>query len=75
MILSSIRKEDEKTKKLVEHLACLTLAIKQVLVYITEAGASTGEFLDLYHDSDESQIELLSTNYGNLGRYRESLIL
>lgn len=75
MLRTSLRddqmRDEESTKGLLEFLTCLPLAIKQASAYMARTGISTAQYLGYCHDSDKSQIKLLSENFEDLGRYRE----
>ncbi|KAH6646798.1 nucleoside phosphorylase domain-containing protein [Truncatella angustata] len=65
------QEDKQRTKELLKHLACLPLAIKQASAFMAERGTSTTKYLELCHESDESQVELLSINFEDRGRYPE----
>ncbi|KAL4889182.1 hypothetical protein BDV59DRAFT_210483 [Aspergillus ambiguus] len=57
---------------LLEHLTFLPLAITQAAAYINKKGISTSEYLDLLKEQEADVVELLSEDFGDDGRYKDS---
>ncbi|RYP80699.1 hypothetical protein DL770_006113 [Monosporascus sp. CRB-9-2] len=61
----------QDTKRLLEALAYLPLAIKQASAYIATEQLSISEYLNLYRTSDADMIGLLSEHFEDRHRYQE----
>lgn len=61
----------EATKKLVDLLANLPLAIRQASAFMAAKSISTAEYLELYESDHEDMIDLLSRDFEDRHRYTE----
>ncbi|KAF7524554.1 hypothetical protein G7054_g11381 [Neopestalotiopsis clavispora] len=62
----------DSTERLTEHLAFLPLAIKQASMYMYRTGVSTAEYLRHCMSSDQAKTRLLSQDFEDRNRYRET---
>ena len=62
----------QATLTLFQQLAYLPLAIVQAAAYINENGIPVSEYLSLLDDTEEKVIEVLSEDFEDEGRYKES---
>ncbi|RYP06620.1 hypothetical protein DL764_003072 [Monosporascus ibericus] len=62
----------QDTKRLLEALAYLPLAIRQASAYIATEQLSISEYLNLYRTSDADMIDLLSEHFEDRHRYQEA---
>ncbi|RYP75129.1 hypothetical protein DL771_002590 [Monosporascus sp. 5C6A] len=62
----------QDTKRLLQELAYLPLAIKQASAYIATEQLSISEYLNLYQTSDADMIGLLSEHFEDRHRYQEA---
>ncbi|KAF7549262.1 hypothetical protein G7Z17_g6496 [Cylindrodendrum hubeiense] len=60
----------ENPESLLSCLAHLPLAIKQASAYMAKTGMSTTKYFDYFQSSDRTQIELLSRDFEDRGRYK-----
>jgi tetratricopeptide (TPR) repeat protein len=60
------------TDELIKLLTFLPLAIVQAAAFINANDISILEYMEMYEATDQSAIELLSKNFEDLGRYRET---
>ncbi|KAK8115614.1 kinesin light chain 1 [Apiospora sp. TS-2023a] len=67
----SQRSDVDSTERLLDFLTFLLLAIKQASAFIMWTGVTTIKYLGYCLSSDETQIELLSTEFGDRHRYAE----
>ncbi|KAI4599644.1 hypothetical protein KJ359_001741 [Pestalotiopsis sp. 9143b] len=63
----------DSTKALLEQLSYLPLAIKQASAYMAKTAQSTTEYLGHYRRSNRNQMELLSRDFEDRGRYTQTL--
>ncbi|KAL1989626.1 hypothetical protein VTN49DRAFT_6823 [Thermomyces lanuginosus] len=63
--------DEERTKKLIECLGYLPLALRQASAYMTKKQISTSEYLDHCQSSDRDMVELLSKDFEDPHRYKE----
>ncbi|ETS75190.1 hypothetical protein PFICI_13674 [Pestalotiopsis fici W106-1] len=59
----------QSTNTLIDRLAYLPLAIKQASAYMAQTGDSTSTYLRYHRESNQEQIELLSRDFEDQGRY------
>ncbi|KAF2726496.1 hypothetical protein EJ04DRAFT_453249, partial [Polyplosphaeria fusca] len=65
--------EDEGiVREFLEMLAFLALAIVQAVAFINKNNSTLKEYLSIYKDSEEDAIELLSKDFEDQGRYRDT---
>ena len=62
----------EDTIKLLQKLTFLPLAIVQAAAYINESGTTLANYLLLLEDQEQNVIELLSEDFEDEGRYRDT---
>jgi tetratricopeptide (TPR) repeat protein len=72
LIHPGIADDPETVSKLLEQLTFLPLAIVQAAAYINENGISILEYLSLFEDTEENIVAVLSEDFEDDGRYRES---
>jgi tetratricopeptide (TPR) repeat protein len=72
IIDTDILHDSEATRSFLRQLTCLPLAIVQAAAYIDENMISVGEYLDMLVGTEETAVELLSEDFEDDGRYRES---
>jgi tetratricopeptide (TPR) repeat protein len=72
LIHPGIVDDPETVSKLLEQLTFLPLAIVQAAAYINENEISILEYLSLFKDTEENIIAVLSEDFEDDGRYRES---
>jgi hypothetical protein len=72
LIQNDILKEEEATVKLLELLTCLPLAIVQAAAYMNENEISISSYITLYENGEDEVIELLSEDFEDQGRYRDT---
>ena len=62
--------DKQSISELIQCLAHIPLAIKQASAYMLEAGISPAKYLEYYHSSSNTQINLLGQSFPDLQRYR-----
>jgi len=73
LIDPTILHDPQTTTNLLTQLTCLPLAIVQAATYINKTGLSVLEYLSLFEDTKEEDIiEVLSEDFEDDGRYKES---
>lgn len=63
---------EEVTRNFLRQLTYLPLAIVQAAAYINENSISVGDYLNMLVGTEEAAVEILSEDYEDEGRYRES---
>ncbi|KAL2207286.1 hypothetical protein CC79DRAFT_1396815 [Sarocladium strictum] len=71
-LLPLCRANNETITELARTLTCLPLAISQAAAYIKRNGIPVSNYLSLLRDVDKEAIDLLSREYPDHTRYRES---
>jgi tetratricopeptide (TPR) repeat protein len=66
------QRNDTATASLLELLSYLPLAIRQASAYMARTGMAVDKYLNHCRDSDQKFIRLLSEDFEDLGRYRET---
>ena len=72
LIQTHILKEDKATIRLLNLLACLPLAIVQAAAFINANEISISSYIALYKNGEDEVIELLSKDFEDQGRYRDT---
>jgi hypothetical protein len=72
LIQTHILKEDKATVRLLNLLAYLPLAIVQAAAFINANEISISLYIALYKNGEDEVIELLSTDFEDQGRYRDT---
>ncbi|OKL61585.1 hypothetical protein UA08_03266 [Talaromyces atroroseus] len=72
IIDADILDDSAVTARFLRQLTYLPLAIVQAAAYINENSISVGEYLDMLEGTEETVVELLSEDFEDDGRYRES---
>jgi nucleoside phosphorylase/tetratricopeptide (TPR) repeat protein len=72
LIKKDLLNDHEAAIALLRELACLPLAITQVAAYINEKDISLSEYTALLHENEPDVIELLSEDFGDEGRYKDT---
>ena len=72
LIHPELMENDQSAKNLLKKLAFLPLAIAQAAAYINTNGISVAEYLSLFKGTEEHIIEVLSKDFTDEGRYKES---
>jgi tetratricopeptide (TPR) repeat protein len=72
LIHPEVLDDKEATLTLFQRLEHLPLAIVQAAAYINENGIPVDEYLSLLDDTEEAVIEILSEDFEDEGRYKES---
>lgn len=72
LIEKSLMGEDDISKKLLNNLAHLPLAIKQAAAYMNKHTMSASDYLQIYEENDEELIYLLSAEFEGRGRYGDA---
>ncbi|KAF3059497.1 Kinesin light chain [Daldinia childiae] len=65
-------RDDKSVHSLLELLACLPLAIKQAAAYMVKTGMTTTKYLHHCHTSNSTLIKLLSKDFEERGRYKDT---
>jgi hypothetical protein len=72
LIQTHILKEDEATVKLLNLLTCLPLAVVQAAAFINANEISISSYIALYENGEDEVIELLSKDFEDQGRYKDT---
>ena len=72
LIQTHILKEDEATNRLLDLLTCLPLAVVQAAAFINANGISIFSYIALYENGEDEVIELLSKDFEDQGRYKDT---
>jgi tetratricopeptide (TPR) repeat protein len=72
LIQTHILNEEESTIKLLNHLTCLPLAIVQAAAFINTNEISISLYISLYENGEDEVINLLSEDFEDQGRYRDT---
>ncbi|KAH0534097.1 hypothetical protein FGG08_007306 [Glutinoglossum americanum] len=72
LIQTHILKDDEATVKLLDLLTYLPLAIVQAAAFINENDISIPTYIALYENGQDEVIELLSEDFEDQGRYKDT---
>ena len=72
LIDTNLEGEESNATKLLDLLTQLPLAIKQAAAFMNENGTPISEYLGIYEANPEELPELLSADFEDQGRYRET---
>jgi tetratricopeptide (TPR) repeat protein len=72
LIQTHVLKEDKATVRLLNLLTCLPLAIVQAAAFINANEISISSYIALYKNGEDEVIELLSKDFEDQGRYRDT---